>query len=554
MGVTVLTAWACLGLGARGGEVIVREEFAGWAAVSRRTDVGALPAILALKESGRLLDDVTRKLGAAFPRWFGATHATGTNHAVAFQAVIRSILNAPSRIEVQAEGGRVSSWAVAARLSGVEAEGLGMELARQMPALLFGANPPTFKLGAEWEMKGPEGKGSVRWARREGWVLLGSGSGSMESLSARVEGAGGDPKEGQILGLELDLGRIAKLLEWRAEPPGMVPQWPSVALTVEPRNGRLRTQAQLKYAAPLGLKLEEWVLPDDVVRDPLVGFTAVQGADRWLGRLGFLADLGVKEWPRQLFLWSMAGPPWLQFLSAPIERATNLMTQVATTLPVGFVTNTMWQGQAFALRVTNQATRVELLGLPYFQPYLEARRQNGRETVHGGLFPVSFRRLPPMDGLLGQVRGRTNLVAYDWETTGRAVVITNRRAEATGVLETNVIGRLPQFRELYQFGMLMMNKAGGELPADETGRIRTPGGAWVDAAGALLGDTITEVTWTGPSQLSLVRNSQVGFNAFELTYLLRWLSNAGFPGWIEPPPLARRAPPDGKKAPAPPSP
>ena len=553
-GIAGWLACACVAPAVRGAEVIVRHQFVGLEALEKRTDLGALPRILVMRESARLMDEVALKLGAAFPRWCGAPHAAGTNHAAGFQSAWRTILRAPSRLEVQAEGGAVSSWALAIQLGEGDADRLGADFVRLLPPLLYGPNPPTFKVGPEWELGG-KGQGSVRFGRAKGWAFLGSGKGAYDSLKKQIEdGTGSLGAATDVLRVEADLARVAKLAGLRAEPPGMVAQWPSVKVGIEPRNGRLRTVAQLQYADALDLKLDEWVLPEDVLRDPLVGFTAVQSADRWLGRLGFLSDLGVKEWPRQMFLWSMAGPPWLQFMSAPTEHPTNLMAHVALTLPVRVVTNMMWQGQVFSLRTTNQATRVELLGLPYFQPFLEARRQGERDMIHGGLFPVNVRRTGAPDGLLAQVRGRTNLLAYDWETTGTQVVLPDAGPNGTRGMVTNVVGRLIQFKELYQFGMLMMNKSGGELPTDAQGNIQTPGSRWVDAVAPLLGDTISEVTVTGAKQLTLTRSSQVGFNALELTYLLRWAVNPGFPGWTEPPPLPRRTPASGKKPAGPPAP
>jgi pyridoxine 5'-phosphate synthase len=52
---------------------------------------------------------------------------------------------------------------------------------------------------------------------------------------------------------------------------------------------------------------------------------------------------------------------------------------------------------------------------------------------------------------------------------------------------------------------------------------------------------VTEVTRTGPAQLTLMRQSQTGFNALELIYLLRWFENPGFPGWSDEPVPARAA-------------
>jgi len=146
--------------------------------------------------------------------------------------------------------------------------------------------------------------------------------------------------------------------------------------------------------------------------------------------------------------------------------------------------------------------------------------------------------------LLSQVRGRTNLVLYDWETTGQAVVATNPPGGRGPARATNQIGRLIHFKHLLQFLMMSTSTRPNLLPSTEAGTIAVPGGAWIDAAAPRLGNTVTEVTRTGPAELSVVRQSQVGFSSLELVHLLRWIGNPGFPGWqdVPPPEVDRRRP------------
>lgn len=41
----------------------------------------------------------------------------------------------------------------------------------------------------------------------------------------------------------------------------------------------------MNFPNPLTLSSEPWLMPTNVLRDPLVGFTAARGADTWLSRL-----------------------------------------------------------------------------------------------------------------------------------------------------------------------------------------------------------------------------------------------------------------------------
>ncbi len=65
----------------------------------------------------------------------------------------------------------------------------------------------------------------------------------------------------------------------------------------------------------------------------------------------------------------------------------------------------------------------------------------------------------------------------------------------------------------------------------------------------------TEVTISGPGELSLVRRSHIGFTGGELVMLCRWIENPGFPlRWEKPPPWQRvrgtNAPSAGTNRPA----
>lgn len=528
---------ACASGPGTGRSVIVRQHFAGLTGIGGRPDLASVQAVLALPESRRLMDGTAAKLAADLPRWFGIGGTEPTNGGGVSPGLVRDLLGAESYLEVQGNAERVEGWALAARLDPAAAERAGLEVGRVLAGRLAVAAPTDAKGG--WDLSGGAGNTRARFAVANGWAVFGRGVGAFERVREAIQ-ASGAPEAGwsnTVFRIEADLSAVSRLLGWRAQPPGPVDQWPSVDLAVEPRSGRLRTEARLRYPQPLGLVMDAWQIPTNLLREPLVGFTAVRGADTWVGRLGLLEDLGIKEWPRQLFLWSLAGPAWQQYFSGPLDSPTNLMNRVANDLPMKVMTNAYWKGQTFGLRVTNNASRIEMHGLPYFQPFLEAipGRGTASDQVHGGLFRLPARNAPPPNELLSQITGRTNLVIYDWETTGSALLLTNAPGTRGPAVVTNFIGRLVHFKHLYQFIKMSTAVRPSRLPSNAAGAISVPGGEWIDAAVPLLGDTVTEVTRTGPAELAAVRQSRLGFSALEIIHLLRWIENPGFPGWQEPP-------------------
>jgi hypothetical protein len=101
-------------------------------------------------------------------------------------------------------------------------------------------------------------------------------------------------------------------------------------------------------------------------------------------------------------------------------------------------------------------------------------------------------------------------VYYDWEITE---------------------GRLQQCRALRQ--IYYLGRDGG-LPGTNS-----PAQKWLGAIRPKLGNCATEIDLTAQNELTLLRNSPIGFTACELTYLAQWLEAPGFPldAHIEAPPM-----------------
>jgi hypothetical protein len=503
---------------------IVRQHFAGLEKVAARPDLGPLRKILAHSETRRVVEEVSRKLALHMPRWFSPDLPAGDPAAAPLQSVVHSLLQAESILEVAGDDGARLTWALAARVGSNRAAAHGAELGRVL-AELMKVDPPAAGANS-WELKGT-GPGAVRVEVDGDWLLLGVPGTHLARLAEQVrQDRAPAMATDRVLDSTIDLRQLAPLLNWPARPSWPVAQWPSVELEVEPRNGRLRSVARFAFSRDLDLNLEAWRLPASLIRDPIVGFTAFQGADRWLSRLPMFAGVEVTDWPRQLFFWSLAEGPWQQYFAGPITGQTNLVSQLGPPLALSFMTHGIWRGQSFGLRLTNQASRVELVGLPYFSPFLQLSGSEDDRMLFGGLFLPNTKGPPPPSDLVNQVVSRTNLVLYDWETSWHAVV-TNAPGEPGPRTRTNLFGRPIQLVRLAQWSHTAQRTPSGELIV--------PGGEWIRSVVPYLGNTVTEVSRTGPAELTAVRQSQVGFNGLELVLLFQWLENEGFPGWIDPP-------------------
>jgi len=96
----------------------------------------------------------------------------------------------------------------------------------------------------------------------------------------------------------------------------------------------------------------------------------------------------------------------------------------------------------------------------------------------------------------------TNLVYYHWEATGE------------------------RLKELPQFAQLML-----VVTRHNQVNMGSAAGKWMERAGATPGTSNTEVTQTGPTELTFQRTSPTGLNAVEFLALADWLEAPKFPAF-----------------------
>jgi hypothetical protein len=143
-------------------------------------------------------------------------------------------------------------------------------------------------------------------------------------------------------------------------------------------------------------------------------------------------------------------------------------------------------------------------------PTLRPAQDAGVEYVQFEVFPFRGSTNPPPPELLGQVFNRPNLVYYDWEITGE------RLGDARPLLQ------LYDIANYYRF-------TGTNVVTQK----------WIEDLKPHLGNTGTEITQGSPRELLFMRRSHLGFTAFELVMLARWIESPEFPFKLQNPPRLR---------------
>jgi hypothetical protein len=143
---------------------------------------------------------------------------------------------------------------------------------------------------------------------------------------------------------------------------------------------------------------------------------------------------------------------------------------------------------------------IGLRGLPFIAPNLKAVREPAGQFLFWETFP-NTPRSKPLPPELFQRLATKNLIFYHWEITAE---------------------RMTQLLQLSQFGLMVTKHK--QLDAGSAAL------KWLQKIGAALGNTDTEITQSGPAEMTFTRKAPGVFTAVELFALANWLEAANFPG------------------------
>lgn len=493
---------------AKGTGTLFRCHFAGRAALSQGTNATRLKAVDTLPATAELRQWMAQKLArAAFEFWKGDLPAGTAEKTTLLQPLFNDLMLTESCVEVRGPIGKTETM-VAIELSDERARLWSTNLWQVVTAWKFGPPRPVAAEGANgWEARRAQAPNSFQFARVGQWVLVGLGQhelGVVQSLARRAATRSRPMPAltNDFLDVKVDTTALSVWFPWFARY-----SLPPAHLTMVGHGDNVRSEIRLDYSNKMLGPLEPWRIPTNLVTEPLTSFTVARGIAPLLERVQGFSELGLRPIPNQLCAWGISNEQPRLFFTMPVTDATNAIRQLAPTAP-RFLLERFTNGLGSFLYISNRAELVWTL--PLIAPYLRAAKDAGSEFIFGGIFPPFSRTFPVPDELYAQVRGRTNLTYYDWEDTPQ---------------------RLEHGRYLFQLAALVDQRS---LPATNSVSQR-----WLAAIRDKLGNTVTEITQTGPQELTLVRKSQVGLTGFELAAFSAWLESRGFPFRLELPPPMR---------------
>ncbi len=266
--------------------------------------------------------------------------------------------------------------------------------------------------------------------------------------------------------------------------------------------GAFNMTCKVTYGESIPWQPQPTRIPTELVREPLSSFATGQNVEPFLKSDDTLAALNNNPLRSQFYFWSMGEMPLQSYVAWPDDNPKESLKQFAPgtveTLNPGLKalngSELEWRPNQSQLLWTKLS-----LATPLVQPAPEGK---GSFMV-GGLFPITPGRGPAPDALWQNIQNRSDLVYYDWELTGPRLLRLVAVTQILPILQTLGIGPKP---------------GAPAIDAATRGRLKIEED-WLASLNLLLGTTVTQITKTGPAELTINRNSPFVFSSLELILL-----------------------------------
>jgi hypothetical protein len=518
------------------GENVVRVHWVGLKQIISGTNATRLLTVLNMPESRRFEQQTLAKLAQAPWRWLRRN--VDTNAAALLRPLVDDVVSNESCLFIRQNPGQPAQLAFVIRLDDQRAALWRFNLGQVLKSLTGITPEPAPQGRYGWSLRKHHAPNLIELSRAGAWTLVGMSENSnglfqeqlarlQRSLPPMVARDGDDWLEADLDPAHLvpalsslfaaggEIPAPAELVSLSARASGgegrgevgstnisSPNHQPSTLnhlyLSVTGNGTNILTRGTADFSRPLSLQLEPWIIPTNLVADPLTEFTLARGFKPWLESSATWTNLPISPAPDQLCFWAMKQFPMECYFSVPLTGADNQVARLSDWLlrneKIWFATNALVRYEK-SVRFNG----LEWRGAPFVTLFLRSITANNQGFLYGGGLSATVPGTLSLDSVQSTI-SRTNLVYHDWEDTGP---------------------RVDQWLYMTQFVRFTLRK--GQLPSGVASVL------WLKAAESKLGDSVTDVTQTGPAQLSLTRRSDTGFTALELNLLADWLESPQFP-------------------------
>ncbi len=485
--------------GANTDSLILRAHFVGTEQLFAAPESAAFKEIWNVKSTAALRQEALTRFALLPSFWLGDALPKGAStHTNLFRPLLEDMLVRECYIECTAQ----PDFLLAIKVPDARARVWQTNLWQALASWKLGA-PIAAKLdGATgFESKRTGTPAVFRCMRAGEWVVVSASSGTFAreaEMLAAIKSNGRPAKPtGAWLDGDANLARFDGWLPILANFENL----PIAHFSVSNRADFVRTYATLDFAKPHGWKSEPWQIPSNQIHEPLISFLAVRGIAPIIESFKPVRDLGLKPTPNQVIAWGYNTLPFQFNYAAPLPGATNQLKKALPKIEEAVMGP---EHKRYVGDIGWETNRHQIVwrGLPLAIPQFGGLRDSGHEFLTMGLFPTFRSTNKPPAELYQALSGRDELVAFDFELTQF---------------------RIPHWRQLYQLTEIASRLAFASTNA--------PFQRWLLDATPKLGESVTEIRVTSPTQMTLVRKSSMGLTAGELTTLGRWLEATNFPAF-----------------------
>jgi hypothetical protein len=512
--VALALPFPCLGAD-KPDNVVLRYHFVGAAQLADNTNAAAAKAVFAQPTTVKFESLVLNRLAGQLA---ASLHLpTNAETEGLLRPLLDDLLRAESVASLGGAPGKPLNYVLAVNLDPQRVEAWQKNLAAALHAPGEALRAGKFS-GQEWKT----GTGESFWmVPAQNWVLVGRGEDLASVRSGYLE-------QIQQLGRptpELDVNFFEAKVDW----PRLA-NWVSLSacplklgrtdIAIVAQYGNFYMTSHVTYPTAIEWQPRPMSLPTNLVRGPLFSFACGQNVEPFLKSDETLSRFCSNPLSDQFYFWSMREMPLQDYLAWPAKDPAKTM-ETLSGQAIGALNPKLGELNGSTLIWAPKASRVLWQGLPLAVPALMLPPASNGQYLVAGLFALTPGQGPAAAALWEQIEGRTDLVYYDWEFTGPRVRELLTVTEIVPLLKMLGIGpHLPSVPPAAPA------TAGTypPLPAETASRLNTAK-QWLLGLTPLLKNTITEVTKTGPNELTVLRNSPFVFSSLELVLLTHWLSD-----------------------------
>jgi hypothetical protein len=484
------------------GDVIARIHWLGKKRLATETNAAYFMGIWNLPESARLEAQTLDKLSTA--PWRLLLNQPGTNVPSPFlRPLLDDLVQQECYLEMRQATNDPAQLVFAVKAGKERATLWEKNLALVLESLTGLKTVANRQENQGWSLKKHHAPSLIELTHVGDWTLIGLAQETnrlMQNFVARIQLGQASfpaPLTNSWLDIDIEPNRATSAISQRWTLSTALSR---ISLTLVGDGENVRTRGELDLAKALPIELGSWVIPTNLISDPLESFTAIRGIKSWLETASIWNKAQIGPPPDQTWIWSVQGIPYQTYFAALVPSASNYVTRLGDVLMSygnpWLATNGMGR-----LKPLTNSTGIGWVEIPFLTPFLRAYTTPTGEYVCGGCFPFGPTNHPPPVELLSEVTNPPKLIYYDWELTG---------------------ARVGAWFDIGQLLRIAFEKP--QLPHDSAAV------KWLSGIAPKLGNCTTEVSEDLPVRLSFRRKSSIGLSALELHLAADWLESPGFPG------------------------